>query len=77
VTGAPQISGVSYDAGNGFSLSFPTLANFNYRVAYKDNLTDADWLTLTNFTATASSCTFTDPTTNTNSARFYRVTVIP
>jgi hypothetical protein len=77
VTGAPQISGVSYDAGSGFSLTFPTLTNFNYRVAYKDNLADADWLTLTNFTATASPFTFTDPTTNTNPARFYRVTVTP
>jgi hypothetical protein len=73
----PPVADVHFSGDAGFSLSFPTLANLNYSVEYKDDLTEANWITLTNFTAVASSFTFTDSTAGTNSARFYRVTVRP
>ena len=73
----PQVADVSFSQGAGFSLSFATLTNLNYSVEYKDDLTNANWTTLTNFTATSGSFTFTDPAAGTNTARFYRVTVRP
>ena len=74
---APTVAEARYAPSEGFILKFATRPNLNYRVEYKDHLTDANWRTLTNFTATAASCTFTDPATETNSARFYRVVVAP
>ncbi len=73
----PTVSEAGYAQNEGFVLKFTTQPNLNYRVEYKDNLTDADWLVLTSFTATSDSSTFTDPTAETNSARFYRVVVAP
>ncbi len=73
----PQVEGISFNIGSGFSLSFATVSNFNYRVECKNNLTDPDWTTLTNFTATSSPFIFNDPTGDTNSTRFYRVAATP
>jgi hypothetical protein len=73
----PQVADAHFSNDTGFSLGFPTLTNLNYRVEYTDDLTATNWTTLTNFTATASAFTFTDPTAETNTSRFYRVTVKP
>ena len=73
----PRFTQLGFSGGSGFNLSFVTQPNLNYRVEYKNDLTDPDWTTLTNFTATSSSFIIADPVANTNSTRFYRVVVIP
>ncbi len=73
----PRFTGTSYNSGSGFNLSFATQPNLNYSVQFKNNLTDASWLTLTNFMATTNSFRLSDPTASTNSTRFYRVVLTP
>jgi subtilase family serine protease len=69
-------SGPSSGATNGFSFSWNTLAGVTYQVQYKTNLVQADWLTLSNFTATASSVNFTN-FPGADPCRFYRVRSLP
>ncbi len=73
----PQLADVSFSNGAGFSLSFATLANLNYSIEYKSNLTDTNWTVLTNFTAASDSFIFNDSGAGINSARFYRIVVRP
>jgi hypothetical protein len=73
----PRFTEISFNGDHGFKLGFVTQTNLNYGVEYKNNLTDANWTTLTNFTASANSFIVTDPTADTNSARFYRIVVTP
>jgi hypothetical protein len=73
----PQFTGISFNNGSGFKLSFVTQPNLNYRLEYKNNLAAANWTTLTNFTAASNSFIVTDPAADTNSARFYRIIVTP
>jgi hypothetical protein len=73
----PRFTGTSYNSASGFNLNFVTQPNLNYSVQFKNQLTDAAWQTLTNFTATTNSFMLTDSTAGTNSARFYRVVVTP
>jgi hypothetical protein len=73
----PRFTELNYNPGGGFSLGFATVPNLNYNVEFKNNLTDPDWTSLTNFTATTDSFLLNDPTANTNSARFYRIVVAP
>jgi hypothetical protein len=73
----PQFNNVSFDGASGFNLKFATVANFNYSIEYKNDLTDSNWTTLTNFTANSSSFLFNDLSTGTNLARFYRIVVTP
>ncbi len=74
---APVITEFSYEDGSGFNLGFATVPNLDYRVEYKNKLTDPVWTTLTNFTASSTQFNFTDPGAKTNAARFYRVGVVP
>jgi hypothetical protein len=73
----PRFTQFGFNSGSGFNLSFVTQSNLNYNVEYKNNLTDPVWTTLTNFTAVSNSFIVADPATSTNSARFYRVVVVP
>jgi len=76
VLNTPYFSGISGQT-NSLNLTFATVPNLNYSVQGKNNLTDANWTTLTNFTATTTSFLFVDPTAGTNSTRFYRISVTP
>jgi hypothetical protein len=61
---------------NGFVLNWTALLNRNYTVQYTDDLSAANWQTLTNLTSTAPVMTVVDPEmTATN--RFYRVLLNP
>jgi hypothetical protein len=73
----PRFTQLGFNGGSGFNLSFVTQSNLNYSVEYKNNLTDPVWMTLTNFTAVSNLFVVADPAASTNSARFYRVLVIP
>jgi hypothetical protein len=77
IVNLPRFTGLNFNGGGGFNLSFVTQSNLNYRVEYKDSLTALTWTALTNFTAAANLFIITDAATGTNSARFYRVVVTP
>ncbi|HTR41608.1 MAG TPA: CotH kinase family protein [Pseudomonadales bacterium] len=72
----PHITAASFGNGS-FNLSFSSVPNVGYAVQYKNNLNDASWLTLTNFTAVTTTSFIQDLPTGTNTARFYRVVVMP
>jgi len=67
---ALHFSGVTRTGGN-LSLSWNTQAGASYTVQYKDNLTDANWSTLTTVQGTGGSVTATDTTSGVH--RFYRI----
>jgi hypothetical protein len=77
VLNLPSFSGLTFTGSNGFQFGFVTQPNLNYTVQYKNNLTDPQWQTLTNFTATSASFQLNDPVNGTNTDRFYRVMVVP
>jgi hypothetical protein len=60
---------------NGFIFNLTLVTNFSYRIQATTNLATnpIPWVNLTNFTATASSLTFTDRTATNFRTRFYRV----
>jgi len=62
---------------NGFALSWTALLNRNYTVQYNGALNTANWLTLTNLTATAPEITVFDPAGFTSTNRFYRAVLNP
>jgi hypothetical protein len=68
---APNLASAC-SAGN-LALSFPTQTGFAYTVQYKTNLTQAAWLTLTNFSGTGSVVQLKDPLSK--GSRFYRVSI--
>jgi hypothetical protein len=63
--------------GSGFSLTLVTQPGRNYRIEYKNSLTDANWLTLTNVTVAPNPLTVIDPGVSTNFSRFYRAVLVP
>ena len=77
VLNLPKLSGFHFNPGNGFTFSFVTQSNLNYRVEYKADLAAPSWMALTNFVAPGSVFSFSDTAATTNSARFYRVAVTP
>jgi hypothetical protein len=56
---------------NEFNLNFQTISNRNYTVQYKMSLTDADWISFTNFYADGFIKSIAVPLTN--NAQFFRV----
>lgn len=59
------------------SISWTAIPGQTYRIQYKDNLTDANWIDLpTAMTATDVSATMTDPVSPLG-RRFYRIVVAP
>jgi hypothetical protein len=60
---------------NGFIFNLTLVTNFSYHIQAATNLAanPISWVSLTNFTATISSLTFTDRTATNFRARFYRV----
>jgi autotransporter-associated beta strand protein len=54
-------------------LKWSSVAGATYKVQYKTNLDQIDWLDLTNLTATGTSTTIADTTTPVPTQRFYRV----
>ena len=73
----PRFTQLGTGGGGGFNMSFVTQSNLVYSIEYKNNLSDPDWTTLTNFTATSNLFSFNDLPAGTNSTRFYRVVVTP
>jgi alpha-tubulin suppressor-like RCC1 family protein len=59
-------------SGNGFSLSLPSQSGRVYALEYKDNLSDANWVTLPLAAGTGTNLVLLD-TTATNAQRFYHV----
>jgi len=62
----------STKAGSSFGVSFKTDAGRSYIVKYKDALTNATWLSLTNVLGNGSPAVITDPTA-TGAERYYRI----
>jgi hypothetical protein len=60
---------------NGFIFNLTLVTNFSYHIQATTNLAanPIPWVNLTNFTATASSLTFTDRTATNFRTRLYRV----
>jgi hypothetical protein len=72
VTGAVPVDILSPLATNGgFQFGFNTISNRSYTVQYKDNLTNASWLFLTNFTGAGGFWGVGWPATN--AQRYFRV----
>jgi len=64
-------------SSGGMQFSWSSAAGKVYRVAYKNNLTDASWTDLSgNITATGAACSWTDNTAASASKRFYVVYVV-
>jgi hypothetical protein len=73
----PRFTQFAFNGVSGFNLGFLTELNLGYSIQYKNNLRDPNWTTLTNFIAPSNSFLFKDPSTGTNTRRFYRVVVTP
>jgi len=71
VLAAPRITSVS-QAGNVTTITWNSVPGKNYRVHYKNSLSDASWTALTAFAA-ATSNVMSAAITNSASPRFYRV----
>ena len=56
-----------------FSLSFDTVASQSYTIQENTNFLSTNWVTVTNFLGTGSTCQFNTPATNTRSPVFFRV----
>jgi hypothetical protein len=75
IVNLPRITSITQTNG-GFQLSWVNQPDWNYTVQYKNNLSDANWTTLTNLASDGSSVfSIVDPTISTQ--RFYRVSLIP
>ena len=71
-------NGVSV-AGGVVSLNFPTVSGYQYRVDYKNALTDLAWqIVAPGFVTSTNSAnlTVTDSTAPTQGSRFYRVEAV-
>lgn len=76
VVSLPAVSSPMLSAkrsGGMTSLSFPSVTGHNYKVQYKNNLTDSAWLDTTNINGTSSIVTVPDNTTD--AQRFYRLSI--
>jgi hypothetical protein len=63
---------------NGLVIGWAALPGINYRVQYKDNLTDSSWNDLPGDVPATNGFAFkTDSTGNTNATRFYRIIALP
>jgi DNA-binding beta-propeller fold protein YncE len=63
---------------NGTTLGWNSISGLNYRLQYKNNLTDAVWTDLPgDVTGTGNTVLKTDATSGTNSTRFYRILALP
>jgi hypothetical protein len=75
IVNLPRTTSITQTNG-GFQLSWVNQPDWNYTVQYKNNLSDANWTTLTNLASDGSSVfSIVDPTISTQ--RFYRVSLIP
>jgi hypothetical protein len=74
-----QTNAGSVQASLQISSNVPTLTwvsnpNKQYKVSYKDNLTDPAWVAITQVTATQSTTSWVDPSAPPGRQRFYQVT---
>lgn len=70
--GAPVLAANPSWRTNGFNLTVPTRSGRVYRLEYKANLSDNNWITLPLVAGTGGVITLTDPTA-TDTQHFYRV----
>jgi YVTN family beta-propeller protein len=62
----------------GITIGWSAIPGLNYRLQYKNNLTDATWTDLPgDIAATNTIALKTDSTTCTNASRFYRIIALP
>jgi hypothetical protein len=76
IVNLPRFTQTQFTGTNGFGFNFITQSNRSYVIQYKNDLTASSWLALTNFIAGGNSSGFTDPTANTNKARYYRILLV-
>ena len=69
---APVAIAAALEAGK-ITLSFPTVSGANYKVYYKNDLTDADWTLLTMVAGDGSTKSISDPAVA--AKRFYRLLI--
>ena len=58
---------------NGAALHWNSIPNKNYRIGYKNNLSDSAWIVSGNVTATGLNSLWNDPGARTSRQRFYLV----
>jgi len=58
---------------NGFSFVLPSLGGRVYLLQYENNLTDSNWTSMPLVPGNGSNLTLVDPSSTTNTQRFYRV----
>lgn len=76
VAGNNVPSSISKVAGNNTKITWSSTVAKTYRVAYKNNLTDATWTNLGGLiTATSTTTSYTDTTANGKTQRYYLVYV--
>ena len=71
----PTITAVAIDTNGYVRLRWTAVAGKQYRIEYKPDLNTFDWTVLGRVTASSNECEFADESP-TDSARFYRVTVV-
>jgi hypothetical protein len=70
----PVPSSIRRVSGGAMQFNWPSVTGKIYRVAYKNNLTDASWTDLSpSINATGATCSWTDSTAASASQRFYVV----
>jgi hypothetical protein len=73
VTNAPIVTSASF-TNNIFSLSWSSVSGRSYRVQWKPQVADLVWSNLVDITASGSSASYNDASTE--SQRYYRVIVV-
>ncbi len=77
VVGGNTIRATLLKLGNSMRLSWPSIAGKNYRIAYKNDLSDSTWTDLnSSLTATGTTTSLMDTTAATTDKRFYVVFVL-
>jgi autotransporter-associated beta strand protein len=72
----PEIAGISVSDGTNAAFSWSSIDGRSYQVEYTTNLTTAEWIVLTNVTATGDTTAIVDDSA-TDPQRFYRVVLLP
>ncbi len=73
---APVISNLAFTP-NGGQVTWSTIVGLSYRLVYKDNLTDSQWLPASpEIVAFGDNLTWTDETAGASSRRFYSILVV-
>lgn len=76
-TGPPELIGITTEPGGLISIRFVTIPGRMYRVDYKNDLAERDWLSLAPPQTAQENSMEIDDTSPTRPRRFYRIALLP